>query len=56
MDASALLLTVHKTNTAARRLYERCGWLPTGRNESTPLDDEPLIEYSIELPAEEQTN
>jgi ribosomal protein S18 acetylase RimI-like enzyme len=54
MDASAVLLTVHETNIAARRLYERCGWLPTGRSESTPFDDEPLIEYSVEVPTEVQ--
>jgi ribosomal protein S18 acetylase RimI-like enzyme len=47
MGSSTMLLTVHETNTGARQLYEQCGWLPTGRTETTPLGDEPLIEYAI---------
>ncbi len=47
MGASVMLLTVHETNAEAQRLYERVGWLRTGRTESTPIDQEQLVEYSL---------
>lgn len=49
LGASRMLLTVHETNRAARRLYAETGWSPTGRVERTPIDDEPLVEYSRDL-------
>ena len=46
--AERLVLTVHDTNTRARRLYEQAGWTLTGRTEQTPLGDE-LVEYAFAL-------
>ena len=50
MGATAIFLTVFETNAGAQRLYESAGWVRTGRKESTPIDDELLIEYRLELP------
>jgi ribosomal protein S18 acetylase RimI-like enzyme len=49
MRAGTMLLTVHESNVGARRLYEKTGWSTTGRRETTPIDDAPLVEYSLEL-------
>ena len=46
---SRLLLTVHETNVAARTLYETSGWQPTGKTERTPIDEELLVEYRLDL-------
>jgi ribosomal protein S18 acetylase RimI-like enzyme len=40
-DFCALFLWVTETNTAARRLYERCGFTATG--ESQPLPSDPAL-------------
>ena len=52
MGVSAMVLTVFATNEAAQRLYESAGWVRTGRTESTPIDDELLIEYRLDLPSQ----
>jgi ribosomal protein S18 acetylase RimI-like enzyme len=49
MRARTMLLSVHESNIAARSLYEKTGWSTTGRSETTPIDDEPLLEYSLQL-------
>ena len=50
LPAERMLLTVHRTNTGARQLYERAGWRPTGRHQTTPTD-ELLLEYVLDLTA-----
>lgn len=37
-DHDTLYLWVTETNTAARRLYERCGFRPTGERQPLPSD------------------
>lgn len=49
MGAPTMLLTVHESNHIAQRVYERAGWRPTGRRQTTPIDGEGLLEYVLEL-------
>lgn len=46
----ALTLFVHADNARARSVYERRTWSVTGRTQRTPLTDESLVEYRIDLP------
>lgn len=45
----AIELWVHGDNSRARRAYERRGWRHSGRTMRTPVDDEELVEYRLDL-------
>jgi GNAT superfamily N-acetyltransferase len=46
---TAVTLWTHTDNERARRVYERAGWHATGATMRTPVGDEELLEYRLDL-------
>ena len=52
-DATSVHLWVTETNTPARRLYQRCGFAPTGEHQPLPSDPN-LRELAMRRPLESE--